>query len=196
MKAVRISVLIVLFFAGLSSCDVVKQAQKAGNLLNCSFRLKTVENLSLAGINVQQLTSLSGLSVGNIAQLTSAVAGASLPLQFTLNVEGKNPNTSAAGLAGFDYILLIDNIEMTRGALTRKINIPAGKTTTIPMQMNVDLKKVLSGKSADALLNFAMNLAGTGNKPSRFSMKLKPTIKIGDYPLQYPDYLTIGTEFN
>lgn len=196
MKSIRIPLILVLIFFSITSCDVVKQAQKAGNLLNCSFRMKTVENLSLAGINIQQLTSLSGLSVGNIAQLTSAVAGSSLPLQFTLNLEGKNPNSSSAGLAGFDYILLIDNIEMTKGVINRKINIPAGKTSLIPMQMNIDLKKVLTGKSADALLNFAMNLAGTGNKPSRFSMKIKPTIKIGDYPLQYPDYLTIGTEFN
>ncbi len=189
-------VLFILFLAlSITSCDVVKQAQKAGNLLNCSFRLKSVENLSLAGVNIQQLTKLTDLSVSNVAMLTSAAMGGSLPLQFNLNLEGKNPNQSAAGLAGFDYILLIDNIEMTKGVINRKVNIPAGKSSVIPMQMNIDLKKALSGKGTDALLNFVMNLAGTGSKPTRFSMKIKPTIKIGDYPLQYPDYLTIGTEF-
>ena len=189
-------VLFILFLAlSITSCDVVKQAQKAGNLLNCSFRLKSVENLSLAGVNIQQLTKLTDLSVSNVAMLTSAAMGGALPLQFNLNLEGKNPNQSAAGLAGFDYILLIDNIEMTKGVINRKVNIPAGKSSVIPMQMNIDLKKALSGKGTDALLNFVMNLAGTGSKPTRFSMKIKPTIKIGDYPLQYPDYLTIGTEF-
>jgi hypothetical protein len=189
-------VLLILFLAfSITSCDVVKQAQKAGNLLNCSFRLKSVENLSLAGVNIQQVTKLTDLSVSNVAMLTSAAMGGSLPLQFNLNLEGKNPNQSAAGLAGFDYILLIDNIEMTKGVINRKVNIPAGKSSIIPMQMNIDLKKALSGKGTDALLNFVMNLAGSGSKPTRFSMKIKPTIKIGDYPLQYPDYLTIGTEF-
>lgn len=195
MKALRPSLLLILVFVCITSCDVVKQAQKAGNMLNCKFRMKSVENLRLSGINVQNISSLANLNVTDIAQLTAAATSSSLPLQFNLNLEGKNPNSTTAGLNGFDYILSIDNIEMTRGAVTKKVNIGAGQTSIIPMQMNIDLKKVLSGQAVNSILNFAMNLAGTGNKPTRFSMKIKPTIKIGDYPIQLPDYITIGTEF-
>jgi hypothetical protein len=57
------------------------------------------------------------------------------------------------------------------------------------------LKQVLSGKSANAMLNFCMNLAGVGNTPTRFKIKLKPTIIIAGTALTYPGYITVNTEY-
>ncbi|HRY33902.1 MAG TPA: hypothetical protein P5531_13120 [Bacteroidales bacterium] len=176
----------------LPSCDVVQQAQKVGNLINCDFSLKSVENISLAGVSLQQVQTLSSLNVLDAGRLTAALAGGALPLSFTLNVQARNPNKSAAGMNRLEWILLIDDIEMTKGTLNRQINIPANNgTSVIPLQMNFDLKKVLSNRSGDALLNFALGLAGTNNKPSRISLKAKPTISVSGYSLDYPGYITI-----
>ena len=189
------ALLFTLMVLSMPSCDVLNEAQKVGNLVNCSFNLKSVEGLSLAGVNVQNIQSVSNLSIMNAAQLATAVMGNSLPLSFTLNVDAKNPNATPAGMSKMEWILFIDDIEMTRGNFNKKITIPAKNVkTTIPIQMNVDLKKALSGKSGDALLNFAMNLAGNGNKPTRFALQVKPTIKVGDYALSYPGYLTIKAQ--
>jgi hypothetical protein len=54
---------------------------------------------------------------------------------------------------------------------------------------------VLSGKSADAMLNFCMNLAGSGTKPTRFKIKLKPTVIIAGSEVTYPGYITVKTEY-
>ena len=194
-------VLVIFVAASLmlsfNSCQLLQQAQKMGNLSKCDFRLQSVNQLSLAGINVQAIHKLSDLSFMDAGKLTAAVATGNLPLDFMLNVEAKNPNPSPAGLTKMDWILLIDDIEMTRGTVNQQITIPANNgTSVIPMKMHIDLKQALSGKSADAILNFGMNLSGAGNKPTRFTMKLQPTINISSFPITYPGFITVGCEFS
>jgi len=187
---------IISLLAFFSSCDVLNQVSQMSNLTKCDFRLESVQQLNLAGINVQNVRKMSDLNMFDAAKLASAVASQQFPLDFTLNIEAKNPNTSAAGMTRIDWILLIDDMEMTRGILDQQITIPANNgTAIIPMQMHIDLQKALSGKSADAILNFGMNLAGTGNKPTRFTVQMKPTITVNGFPITYPGYLNIKTEY-
>jgi len=180
----------------LTSCDVMKQVSQISNLTKCDFRLESVQQLNLAGINVQNVKQISDLNMFDVAKLASAVGSQQFPLDFTLNIAAKNPNTSDAGMTRIDWILLIDDMEMTRGILDKQVTIPANNgIATIPLQMHIDLKEALSGKSADAVINFGMNLAGTGNKPTRFTLQMKPTITVGGFPITYPGYLNVNTEF-
>jgi hypothetical protein len=166
------------------------------NLTKCDFRLESVKNLNLAGINVQGIKKVSDLNLLDAGKLATAVASNQFPLDFTLNIEAKNPNTAAAGISQIDWILLIDDIEMTKGLLDKQVSIPANNgVALIPLQLHFDLKKALSGKSADAILNFGLNLAGSGNKPTRFTLRMKPTINVNGFPITYPGYLDVKTEF-
>lgn len=186
----------IILLALLTSCDVVNQASQMKNLAKCDFRLESVQQINLAGINVQNIKTISDLNMLDAAKLAAAVSSPQIPLDFMLYIEAKNPNTAAAGMTRIDWILLIDDLEMTRGMLDKQVTIPANNgTAIIPMQMQIDLKKALSGKSADAIMNFGLNLAGTSNKPTRFTLQMKPTITIGGYPITYPGYLNVKTEF-
>jgi hypothetical protein len=181
----------------MTSCDVLNQVNQMSNLAKCEFRLQSVQQLNLAGINVQNVKKLSDLNYMDAAKLAAAVSTQQFPLDFTLNIEAKNPNTSAAGMTRIDWILLIDDIEMTQGILDKQVTIPANNgSAIIPMQIHVDLKKALSGKGADAIINFGMNLAGAGNQPTRFTLKMKPTITVNGFPITYPGYLSVKTEFS
>jgi LEA14-like dessication related protein len=188
-------ILPVLIVCVFTACDVLQQAEKMANLTKCEFRLGSVTNLKLAGINVQNAKAVKDLSLMDAQRLLTAVAANSFPLTFTLNVDTRNPNTSAAGLSKMDWILFIDNIQMLSGAVNQQVTIPAKGIKAIPVNISVDLKKVLKGKTADAIINFGLNLASAGNKPTRMMMQLKPTIMIGNYPLSYPGYLTVKTVF-
>jgi hypothetical protein len=191
----RISILILVVTA-LHSCDVIQQAQKMANFSKCEFRLQSVNELTLAGVNVQKIHTFSDLSLLDAGKLTTAVASNSFPLDFILNVEAKNPNTAVAGLSQMEWILFIDDLEMTSGVLNKAVTIPANNgIAVIPMKMHMDLKDVLSGKSANAMINFGLNLAGIGSSPTRFKLKLKPTVNVGSLALTYPGYITVGTEF-
>jgi len=180
-----------------TSCDVANQVSQAKNLAKCDFRLESIQNLNLAGINVQNVNSLSDFTMFDAAKLATAFSSPQVPLDFTLNIEAKNPNTSPAGMTRIDWILLIDDIEMTRGILDKPITIPANNgSAMIPMMINVDLKKALAGKGADAIINFGLNLAGSGNKPTRFTLQMKPTISVAGIPISYPGYINVKTDYS
>lgn len=180
-----------------TACDVLNQVQQMATLAKCEFRLSSVDQLRLAGVNIQQVKQLSDLKVTDAAKITTAaISGGSLPLNFTLNVEAKNPNSAIAGLNRLEWTLLIDDIEMVSGVNDNRVQIPAnGGTAVIPLTIGVDLKQALKGKSADAIANFGLNLAGAGNKPTRITLKAKPYISVGSQTIAYPGYLTVQNEF-
>lgn len=192
----KILALLLLTAFLLTSCDVLKQIGEMAAFTRCEFRLSTVENLSLAGVNIQQKKNFSDLNFADAARLTAAFVGGELPLDLTLNVQVKNPNQSQASLNKLEWILLIDGIEMISGLNQQKVTVPAGGGTAIlPLRIGVDLKKALSGKSKDAILNFGFNLAGAGNKPTRITLKAKPSVMVGNQIVTYPNYLMIENEF-
>ena len=166
------------------------------NVVKCDFRMKSVTDTRLAGVNIQQIKSFSQLNLFQVGNLTKAYLGGNVPLEFLLNIEGKNPNTADATMASFDWILLIDDRQMVSGTNNHEYHIPAnGGTETIPLKVSVNLLDVLNNETKDALLNFGFNLADAGNKPTRVGLKLKPTINVGGVPITYPGYIDLGTEF-
>jgi hypothetical protein len=192
-KIINTGVIIVIFIA--SSCSVLKQTSEIASFAKCEFRIESARNIRLAGINIQDKHSISDLSIMEAAKIASVIAGGTLPFTFDLNVGVKNPNQKLAAMNKLDWILIIDDIEMTRGILNQRIEIPASTSITFPVAMSLDLMKSLNGKSGDALINFALNLAGTGSRPTRIKLKAKPTIMVGTTPIEYPGYITIKQEF-
>jgi len=183
----------ILLFPG---CTIVNQVNQMANLAKCEFRIGSVTNLTLSGVSVQNIHKLSDLSIMDAQHLFRGITGSTFPLLFTLNVDAKNPNSATAGMNRLDWILFIDDIQMTSGSIPQTVTIPPNNgVATIPIQFNLDLKKILTEKAADAIINFGLNLAGVGNKPTRFMIKLKPTIMIGKSKVVYPGYITVKTDF-
>jgi hypothetical protein len=190
MKTRIVLVVMVLF---LASCAQVKQLT---NLLNCDFRVSSVDNINMAGIDVQKIKSFTDLKFTDGAKLLAAVAQGTLPLNLTVNIEAKNPNIQMAALNKLDWILLIDDVEMANGSTTKRVEVPPNNGTGIfPIQVTSDLAKVLSGQSAKSIVNFGLNLAGYGSRPTRIAVKAKPTILIGGAAIMYPGYITIKSEY-
>lgn len=185
----------LLFFPLLISCGLTRQTKMASNLADCDFRLKSVTEISLAGVDLGGVSSMSDLNFTDAARIMAGMAGTTLPLSMTVNLEGRNPNTKPAGVSGVEWILYIDDVHMTSGFLKDPFIIPAGGTTIIPVEVAMDLKNALSGKSAEALIRFSMNLAGVGTTPTRFKIKMKPTISVGGSYIKYPGYITITTSY-
>jgi hypothetical protein len=180
----------------VSGCGLTRQANEMTQLSKCDFKIQSVENLMLAGVNIQQIKSYSDLKFSDMLKVTSAVTGGALPLDFILHIQGRNPNTNQAAMNRLEWIAFIDDNEMANGALNERFEIPGnGGISDIPLSIHIDLLKALSGKSTDALMNFAFNLSGIGGKPTRIKVKAKPTIFIGSRAIEYPGYITIRQDF-
>jgi hypothetical protein len=86
---------------------------------------------------------------------------------------------------------------MATGTLNKRVEIPAnGGITIIPLQLGTDLLEIMKGESRQALVNFGLNLADAGNRPTRVSIKVKPTILIGAVEIEYPGYYKLDYEFS
>jgi hypothetical protein len=179
----------------VSACSVLQQTSEIATFTKCQFRIESARNMKLAGVNIQDKHSVSDIGLMDMAKIGGVIARGTLPLTFDLNVQIKNPNSGMAAMNKLDWILIIDDIEMTRGVLNQRVEIPANTISAFPIAMSMDLMKSLSGKSGDALINFALNLAGTGSRPTRIKLKAKPTIMVGSTPIEYPGYITIRQEF-
>jgi len=194
-KIVALWGLTIFFF----SCDLAKQAVGTYALTQCKYDYSSISGLTLAGINLQNVSSISSLNPLSAANLLAAFSSSSgsLPLSFTLNLDVTNPGAQTAILNGANYILEIDGMEMTQGLFNQQLQIGSGGgKATIPIAMAFDLKKVLSGKSLDAIKNLAFNFAGIGTSSSNVTVKLKPSFVVGGNTISAPSYIPISFTLN
>lgn len=180
----------------LAGCSTLKELAKTFTLSKCEFRMVSVTGTSVAGISIQGKNDLSDIGPLTLLKLQKVFSTGKLPLEFTLNLEGKNPNDSPAGISRFAWILDMDGNELTTGTMDKGFEIPANNgTAPIPLAVSLDLRQVLTGKSLDSLMNLALNVAGEGTKPTHLTLKLKPSVQVAGQDLDYPGYITLTQEF-
>jgi LEA14-like dessication related protein len=158
--------------------------------------LATLEDPEIAGVDVSQVSSFTDLSLVDMGMISASFLKGALPLSFTLNVEVRNPNPAMAALNGLEYLAFIDDVKIASGQLDRRIEIPAnGGVTTVPLRLSTDLIEIMKKDSRQALVNFGLNLADAGKRPTRVSIKVKPTILVGATEINYPGYFTVKHDF-
>lgn len=175
------------------SCNSLQQGLSSTyNMIHCEYSYKSISGMSISGMNLS-----NGLSVTSIPKVTSILTGSatSIPLNFILNLNIKNPNKSAAMLNGLQYVISIDDIQFTTGSVDQTLNIAAGQTQTLPLSIGVDLATLMKNNSKDAVLNIAKNLVGMGSQKSNVSVQLKPTFMIGTVPVTSPIYIPVSFSF-
>ncbi len=192
MKKIISLLLLISIFA---SCGIVRQSKEIKALSRCEFMIFSVEDVRLAGINMDQQQSMNDFNFMDFAKITTAMASGDLPLKFNLKLEINNPNEAKAALNELEWILLIDDEEITQGDLKKRVEINPFSTKTVPVIISLNLLEVLSGRSANALINFAMNLSGQSDKASKVTLKAKPTIYISGKAVAYPGWIEIDTGY-
>jgi len=187
--------------SSLSSCSALNAL---AGLSRIQFKLNDVQSVRLAGIDVANKHSVSDFSIMDGVNLLGAFSSGRFPLTFTLNVAAKNPNQpsgssmlSSLQVTDFPWRLLINNHETVTGNIGSPVGVPGGgMTTTIPLQVSVDLKQFFADKGYNDLLNVALALAGQGGAGQ---LQLKATPEMGSSlgRMRYPGELTIvNTQFS
>ncbi|MDR1681945.1 MAG: hypothetical protein LBS25_00940 [Candidatus Symbiothrix sp.] len=188
-----LGIVLVLF-----SCDVMKDlGRQAGGVLQltqCKYAYNSISGVSLAGINLHNITNLTNLNPMDLVKLTSAfaISGGSLPVGFTLNLDVTNPGVQTALLSGLDYVMEIDGKQMTTGRIAQKVQIKGGQKAVLPINMAFDLKQVLSGESLSSIKNVALSLAGISGHSSNVSLKLLPSFSVGNQIFKAPNYIPLS----
>ena len=193
IKTIILSMTIVFM---LSGCDVLNQITQMATFSKCEFKTANVENLTMGGVDVQNVKTLSDVNFLTIGGLLKTLATGKLPLNFTVNLEAKIPNTTLAAMNKIEWIVEIDSVEFTRGVINERIEIQPNGTSLVPINVQSDLLEIAKGKTGKSALNLGLNLAGVDGTPTtRLTIKIKPTIMIGSFPMEYPGYIKVSKEF-
>jgi LEA14-like dessication related protein len=187
----RICVLSILL--SVLSCTYLKELT---TLKDCEFRMGTLENPVLAGVDISGIFNLKDFSIEQTGKITKSILLGTLPLSFILNVEVKNPNQKNASLNRLEYLAFIDTVQIASGAMEEHVVIPSGGgIATIPVKVETDILDLVKKEPVNTLLNYALNLADDGNRPVRVNIKIKPWIQIGSVDREYPGYITVKQDF-
>lgn len=192
MKKIISSALFVVMLI-LSGCTSLQNSlSNAYNLANCDYKYNSISNLTISDINVSN--GLSALMIPKVLSILSGNAS-SIPLDFTLNLDVKNPNTSTAAFQALQYIISIDDIQFTTGNLQQAFSVNAGETKQLPMKVGVDIAELMKKSSKPAVENILKNFLGLSDTSSKVTVQLKPSFKIGEQVITSPIYVPVSFSF-
>jgi len=180
------------FVAIFSACNVAQQLAGAYSMTQCKFDFHSISGLTVDGMNLSNGNLLNNaLTLTKLATAFSSSSG-TLPVNFTLNLDVKNPNTQAALLNGLSYILEIDGAQMTTGSIDKQIQVDGNGQTVLPLALGFDVKKLASGQSLESLKNLIFNFAGIGGSSSNVTFRIRPNFSIGGVSIPAPAYIPVS----
>ena len=193
MRRIHFGAFILVIVLSLGSCRSFREMR---NLTKCQFRIGTVRNIELAGVNIQNVRRFSDLGIRDAARATTALISGNLPLSMLINVEVKNPNKNTAAMNRLEWIAMVDQFQLLNGIVSKRVEVnPNGGVATIPLTVSTNLNQILKSVSQKERLDFGMGITDQNARPTRVALKLKPSIMIGKNSISYPGWFTVKREF-
>jgi hypothetical protein len=193
MKKILALILSLALF--LPSCDILQQVGEMQMLSKCEFRINSVTDVHLAGVNVSNKQDISDIRPMDIMMLTNGVLSNNLPLNLKLNLQVKNPNDQIASLNRIDWVLFIDDLQMIEGAINERFSVGPDATSMLPVQIGFNLAEALGDERADTIIDFALGLAEGSGNTTRVMVKLKPSVMVGQRSIMYPGWIEVRNDF-
>jgi len=196
MKRILLLSLALLPFL-LYRCGVSRQLTEAKALGDCRYAIKSADSITLAGYDIQQFRNIRSIEDFNPLKFPRIAAGLltrNIPLNARINLGITNPTNKNAAINQLEYRVLLAGQELFQGFLNQRIEVaPGGGQISVPIRLNANAYQLLTDdKTREAFTQFIGNLAGSDDsKASRVTIKIKPTLDLGNKAIDYPGYITI-----
>ncbi len=184
----------------LTQCGVNKQIKEAKTFGDCRYAITSVDSIYLAGIDVQEfrnIKSVKDLDPLKYPQLGLALLRKKVPLDLRVNLDINNPTNRLAAINQMEYIVLLSKSEVFRGILNRRIEVyPGTGSTKVPVDLSTNAYDLLTNdQTRESFIAMIQSLSGkSDNKPAVLTVKIKPTLAVGDKQVNYPGYITFEQE--
>lgn len=176
----------------IHACGLNQQKNAMKNLANCKYELVGIDSLSLAGADLQQLLNRDQIDLAKIPAIAFGYLNKNLPLKAALQVEITNPTNHLAGVKEFEYIIQLDKTELLNGISTLPVSVPGQTTVIAPLRLETNIYKLISdANNQQKILQFFDNSTTSANPTVNLTIKVKPTIDLGNQVINYPGYVTI-----
>ena len=180
----------------ISRCSVNQQISQAKALANCRYTIASADSVFLAGTDVRQFRRLEDLNPAKFPRLAAGLLTRNIPLDARINLNITNPTNKMAGINQLEYKILLAGQELFNGFLNQRIEVQPGGQTRVPVRLNANAFQLMTdGKTRDAFTQLVQNLSGAANtQPSKLTIRIKPTLSLGNKAINYPGYITIDQE--
>ena len=180
----------VLFLLALQACATLENLSR---LREVDFFLDRVSGARLAGVDLEGIESSRDVAAGDVLRIADAIRRGTVPLELVLHVGADNPGSNPVEVerVQLDWRLYLDDRETVNGVFDRALELDPGRTTDLPIDIELDLYRFFREDARD-LLELAGDLAGGGDAVSRISLRARPTVWTPLGPLRYPGEITIA----
>ncbi|RAJ95645.1 hypothetical protein LX87_03393 [Larkinella arboricola] len=197
MKKLVFFVAISAFALLFNQCTVNRQLSQAKALGDCKFNIASADSVYLSGIDIRKLRNMEDLNPMRYPQIAAGLLSKSIPLSARLNIDITNPTNKVAAINQLEYKIQLADQELFNGFINQRIEVaPGGGSTRVPIKLNANAYQLLTDdKTRSAFTDLVRNMSGTNNtKPSVLTIKIKPTLALGNKKIDYPGYITINQE--
>ncbi|HEY3155277.1 MAG TPA: hypothetical protein VGK76_01450 [Candidatus Eisenbacteria bacterium] len=161
-------------------------------LRQVEFRFDRIAGARVAGIPLARIRSYSDLTPIDVGRLGVAVASRDVPLDLTVHLEGRNPETNkvTARLVSMDWSYLVDDREAVSGHFPDALTFPPGEPRDVPLLVTFNLMDMFGDRRRD-LIDVALALAGQRTSTHRVALRIEPTVETRFGRIRYPTPITI-----
>ena len=186
----------------ITSCGVGKQVSEAKAFGECKYDIASVDSVFLAGIDVREfrnIKSVSDVDFGKYPGIALALLRKNVPLDLRVNLDITNPTRKRAAINQLEYKVLLTKSEIFSGFLSQLIEVmPGTSPTRVPIKLNANVYQLLTNnETRDEFVNMIVALTGKSDaKPTKFTVKVKPTLDLAGKSINYPGYITFDKEIS
>jgi len=181
----------------LAGCGINKQTQQIKALEKCTYKILSADQITVGGADVKRLIQTQDINLGSLPGLALGLLRKDVPLRGKLNMQISNPTSSDAAINEFEYKILVNNQEIATGFVNQLVDVRAGQTTTVPVDVNINVYQFVSnGKIMGDITRFLQGGSGANEQKGLLTLKIKPSIKIGNSLVKYPGFITIDKEIS
>lgn len=194
MKKIFLACMMSAIFFG---CGINKQAQQIKALEKCKYRVTSAEQVMIAGADVKKMFDGQDIDLAALPGLALGLLRKDVPLKARLNLEVTNPSADDAAINQFEYKILINNQELANGLMNQEVNVAAGGSTVVLVDMIVNVYPFVSNqKVMEEVGEFFRAGQGGPEKKGLLTLKIKPSIKVAGALVKYPGFITIDKEIS
>jgi hypothetical protein len=193
MKKLFLASLLVML---IQSCGINKQTRQIKALEECDYEIIAADSIFIAGTDVSQMVQDRTIDISRIPGLALGLFRKNIPLEAKLRLQIRNPTAEVAAINQFEYILLIKNEEIANGSVNEKVSVAPGGSEDVFVKLNSNVYRFFSnGRTLQEIADFIQGSAiGAPEKTGLVTLKIRPTIQVGNKLVKYPGYITIDKE--
>lgn len=184
------------------SCGVSKQVSEVKTFGECKYDLASVDSVYIAGMDIREfrnIKSFSDLDLAKYPGIAIALLRKNVPLDLRVNLDITNPTKNKAAIKQLEYKVLLTKSEVFNGFLNQLIEVyPGTGSTRVPIKLNANVYQLINNNDTrDEFINMITSLLGkSGSTPTKFTVKVKPTLDLAGKNLNYPGYITFEKEIS